>query len=142
MNWGLILGAALLAYLWYQSQQSATAATTTATGTTTATVVTPSALTLPASLAAIGAALTAAVNASNDPSFTAVNGVPQGTPEDWTDYLVELIPNSPVPGYDWPPDLTQVFPNVDLTQPMSGPTYWSGMSAYLGSKMGMSGGWM
>src|SRR5271170_3178600 len=145
MNWGWILGGGLLAYLWWQSQQASSATTTTATPTSapipvgTGSEVPPAPVAAPVTLATMYTAITGSIAAADDPNFTSANGVFSGPPSDWTDYLFDLFPNSPVAGMVWPPDLSVVFPGVDTTQAMSGTTYWAGMSAYLGSKYGMSG---
>lgn len=148
MNWGWIIGGGLLAYLWWQSQQASTTTTTTTSGTAATSTTTsplgtgieaPPAPVAAMTLAGMYAAITNAISAADDPNFTSSNGVFSGPPTDWTDYLFDLFPNSPVPGMVWPPDLSVVFPGVDTTQAMSGTTYWDGMSAYLSSKYGLSG---
>jgi hypothetical protein len=73
--------------------------------------------------------------ASTDSFFSQVNGVWQGTPYHWNFYLQTLLPAG-----DTAPDPTQVFPNVDLTQPMPATTYWAAMAPYLTAHLGLSGG--
>lgn len=149
MNWGWILGGGLLAYLWWQSQQtsappaSAISTVTPVVPVGTGSEVPPAPVAAPVTLARMYSVITGAITAADDPNFTSSGGVFYGPPTDWSDYLFELFPNSPVAGMVWPPDLSAIFPGVDISQPMSGTAYWAGMSAYLSSKYGMSGmrGW-
>lgn len=90
------------------------------------------------SLASIWAAAQKA--AASDPNFAPdASGDLASTPYRWTFYLGYVQPTPPA-GYSgtWPPDPVPVFSGVDLTQPMSGKTFWGAMQPYLAAK-GLSG---
>jgi hypothetical protein len=88
----------------------------------------------------LAALYTAMVNAaSTDQQFTNHDGDWWGTPYHWNFYVSYVDPGSPVNGMTWPPNPSDVFPGVDLNQPMASKTYWAAMSPWLQSKYGMSG---
>ena len=61
------------------------------------------------------------------------------TPDVFNYYLAQVMPSPPKSSpAGWPPDVSQVFPGVDRTQPMGISSYFSGVSKYL-SGLGMSG---
>jgi hypothetical protein len=61
------------------------------------------------------------------------NGLPYGTPYHWAFYLTFFNPSiTSVP-------LGQLFPGIDLNQPMSQANFWAGVSGYLGKTYGLSG---
>lgn len=77
--------------------------------------------------------------AAADSNFAGSGASLSGTPYHWAFYLQFIWPNTPS-GWSgaWPPGLSAVFPNVDLTQPMSATTFWTGMGGQL-QKGGLSG---
>ena len=91
----------------------------------------------PANLAGLWAAIQQW--AASDSAFTTSGGVVSGSPYHWSFYVSYIWPNAPS-GWSgtWPPDLSSVFPGVDLTQPMTASTFWAGMGAAL-QKAGLSG---
>lgn len=75
-----------------------------------------------------------------DASISYTGGVYYANPDVFNYYLAQVLPSPPVSSpFGWPPDVTEVFPGFDRTQLMSITDYWSGMSGYLSSRMGMSG---
>lgn len=93
-------------------------------------------------LASLFSKLQSVIAASGDPAITMPSGRATYTavPDVFNYYLEQIIPNAPASSpAGWPPDVLQVFPGVDRTQPMSLTTYWQGMSGYLASKLGLSG---
>ena len=91
------------------------------------------------SLANVFSALTSKITAANDPAVTKSGGVISANPDVFNYYLGEVFTPTGASPAGWPPDVLQVFPGVDRSQPMSITTYWAGVSAYLSSRMGMSG---
>lgn len=147
----LILGGGALLYLWYESQQKATptttpapagtntAGTTQTTGTGAGTTGGTQTTTTPAmSLAAIWAAMLGW--AKKDQQFTTHDGDVWGTPYHWNFYLTYVDPTPPAGGGEWPPDVTQVLPGVDVNNTMISSTqYWAAMAPWLREKYGLSG---
>lgn len=132
-----------LSVLFPTTQPQALPASMTSTGTTggSITVAPPSGTSTPAvsqwSLAGLYTAIVAA--ASKDQQFTYHDGDWWGTPYHWNYYISYVDPTSPSSGMTWPPNPSDVFPGVDLSQPMASKTYWAAMSPWLQSKYGMSG---
>ncbi len=89
------------------------------------------------SLASILSGLTAKAMGSGDPAVVITGGVAFANPDVFNYYLAEVYPSG-TSSAGWPPDVSQVFPGVDRTKPMSVSQYWAGMSPFL-SKAGLSG---
>lgn len=127
------------------SSTGSTVTTSPSAGTTTPVAVGPAPVvasaagssSAPTSLAAIWSAMQAA--AALDSNFTNSGGVLSGTPYHWMFYLTYVSPSAP-PGFTgvWPPNLAEVFPGVDLTQPMASTTFWAALQPYLAHE-GLSG---
>jgi hypothetical protein len=98
--------------------------------------VSPPTVNTPA-LATIGANLQAAMTAGGDPAISIVSGVPSATPYVFNYYLVE--PSVSGGAIATAPDVSLVFPGVNLTNPMTFSQYWGGMGPYLTSHLGLSG---
>ena len=98
----------------------------------------------PQTLASIYSALAAAAAASfagGNPAITQPSGTALfATPDVFNYFLAQVLTAPPKTSpYGWPPDVTQVWPGIDRTQAMPITQYWSGMSSYLSSQLGMSG---
>lgn len=91
------------------------------------------------SLANLFTQFAAKVKAANDPAVTTANGTPSANPDVFNYYLAQVFTPAGTSPYGWPPDAARVFPGTDRTQPMTITTYWTGVSGYLSSQMGMSG---
>lgn len=73
--------------------------------------------------------------ASTDPNFTGAGDALSSTPYRWSTYL-----NIALQGIGkTSPDLSTVFPGVDLTQPMAATTFWASMGPALTQAYGLSG---
>ena len=118
-----------------------TATSTPPTGPSTATTSpTGSPVTSPSNLAQLWAQVL--TWAAVDQQFTKSGSDFLATPYHWNYYVGYVWPTAPsgFKGTTWPPDVSVVFPGVDLTQPMSGTAFWAGMLPYL-TGQGLSGYW-
>ena len=125
----------------------AAAGTTAGATTTTSPPVTSGGVNQPAatgamSLATLLSNMQATMTAANDPAITYSGGSFSATPYVFNYYLALPAVNgnsSTIPSAVDGANLSTLFPGVNPNNAMPLSTYWAGMSAYLGSSLGMSG---
>jgi hypothetical protein len=133
-----------------QNAAASAAGTTAGATTTTSTTATPvtsggvnqPATTGPMSLATLLSNMQATMTAANDPAITYSGGTFSATPYVFNYYLALPSVNgnsSTIPTTVDGANLSTLFPGANPNNAMTLSTYWAGMSAYLGSSLGMSG---
>lgn len=69
--------------------------------------------------------------AAPDPNYTGTGDNLSGTPYHWQTDLNVILPNNNI-------DLSTLFPNIDLTQPMTAASFWATVGPYLHTHLGLS----